>query len=796
MNHLKRLRGVLVRNLVPDAGSAAAPDDVGAVGTAVHGESDGGCFFSLHPIDSCTGMLIETSLYVSTMCKERCNPSWTDVEHEDMLVGWQASWDSSRVGIRVWTISCRPRGQEIKGVEESDQAVLKGPAPRVAPWERGQRNWENVTDGGHDYRGACVGMGAEVPVWARRDGPFGTGSGPGQVGAGVVVTHGGGLLGGGWLDSYCSSASHSAHCRPFDVVLSLEVCIVWNDWTALEAPLSQLRTPLPRKALLLSLADSSGLVRTHVDESNESMSKQVHSVAPSVDSDSDVQHRDGLSDRGAINPSDAVAAADGNANIVDSALKEKDRQRQREERERRRDAEREKERHQRAMLLGNRAERTHYGRSGWAAMSSLKASSVEDTLSNSYVKSTLVDENCMDSEGCSRFVAGGEVAMVIPLRCRLRAKALEARRQSLQAQHRRAAEMKLKLEASLAQQAQREREQHAQNEMVLRLKQLRRRVQEEEAALCELKASLQAQERRLAKAREKDTAKAALSLRTRAIAVLDTQVQRANTACQDAGRRMGIDFAIPAAAENDGDGAPHSSIDVAASRHAMTMSAERKILRELRRQLKTRQHYLTASLHSTYPVVSAGDGVSRTICGLNLPGVTSFTGMDDEMVSTALGHACHMVHLIGKYSCVCLRFQPIAMSSRSAMRDLTVQPTKTNLKDGNDFPLYAKGQDRARLLVATQMLAKDVEQLVFAHGLIPADESYPTQSGVLTNLHNIVIACRHRFLAAQGGLEALSALDAQVYHISQCNLHTSCPTLLLSCPVNPGESAGMDAHAR
>ena len=94
------------------------------------------------------------------------------------------------------------------------------------------------------------------------------------------------------------------------------------------------------------------------------------------------------------------------------------------------------------------------------------------------------------------------------------------------------------------------------------------------------------------------------------------------------------------------------------------------------------------------------------------------------------------------------------------------------------------------------MLAKDVEQLVFAHGLIPADESYPTQSGVLTNLHNIVIACRHRFLAAQGGLEALSALDAQVYHISQCNLHTSCPTLLLSCPVNPGESAGMDAHAR
>ena len=33
------------------------------------------------------------------------------------------------------------------------------------------------------------------------------------------------------------------------------------------------------------------------------------------------------------------------------------------------------------------------------------------------------------------------------------------------------------------------------------------------------------------------------------------------------------------------------------------------------------------------------------------------------------------------------------------MRDMTVNATKTNLKDGNDFPLFAKGQDRARLQV-------------------------------------------------------------------------------------------------
>ena len=33
------------------------------------------------------------------------------------------------------------------------------------------------------------------------------------------------------------------------------------------------------------------------------------------------------------------------------------------------------------------------------------------------------------------------------------------------------------------------------------------------------------------------------------------------------------------------------------------------------------------------------------------------------------------------------------------MRDLTLTATKTNLKDGTDFPLFSKGQDRARFQV-------------------------------------------------------------------------------------------------
>jgi hypothetical protein len=53
--------------------------------------------------------------------------------------------------------------------------------------------------------------------------------------------------------------------------------------------------------------------------------------------------------------------------------------------------------------------------------------------------------------------------------------------------------------------------------------------------------------------------------------------------------------------------------------------------------------------------------------------------------------------------------------------------------------------------IAIHMLARDVLLLVGVHGLAAAaDSSQP--SGMLANLHNIVIACRHRFLSAHGGM--------------------------------------------
>ncbi|EKX40059.1 hypothetical protein GUITHDRAFT_75909, partial [Guillardia theta CCMP2712] len=162
---------------------------------------------------------------------------------------------------------------------------------------------------------------------------------------------------------------------------------------------------------------------------------------------------------------------------------------------------------------------------------------------------------------------------------------------------------------------------------------------------------------------------------------------------------------------------PANSLDEARRKRSQAIDADRQALRDARKELRTRQNFLTAALHSAYPIFTAADGVTRTICGLMLPALTSSSSGDDEMVSTALGHVCHVVLLMSKYVGLTLRFLPVPMSSRSVMRDLSVSSSRNNTKDGNDFPLFLKGQDRTRVQVAVLMLSKDVDQLLAAHGV-------------------------------------------------------------------------------
>ena len=161
-----------------------------------------------------------------------------------------------------------------------------------------------------------------------------------------------------------------------------------------------------------------------------------------------------------------------------------------------------------------------------------------------------------------------EAEWVIPHKCRLRAKALEARRAGVEERRREAALVKARLEGMLAMHAKREQEEHRHKEMKVRLHQLRRRVQEEEAVLEDLKNSIAKQERRLEEASCKDTQKAAQTLQARALAVLDMQAQRSKTSSQEAARAMGIDFALPPSAADCSSVGASSSMEDAMARHA------------------------------------------------------------------------------------------------------------------------------------------------------------------------------------------------------------------------------------
>jgi hypothetical protein len=635
MKQLKRLKGVLVRNLVHTVDqSRADPDHPVLPERRVRSDRDGGYFFSLHPVESTGGNVSETSLYVSTICKERCNPSWTDVDYEDMCVGWRDGWDSNRLCVRVWVATIRSPGQQPRVQSDSHGEPGAVPTPRVAPWDRGRRLWECAEEAGvegdveHDKHQG-VGMGAQVPAWASRGSRCASEGRPGMPDGGLV-------------DSSQRGMGDAAQRHHLHVELALEAHVVWNDWVALETPLAQLRTPIPHNAVLLNLAGSAGAVETYVDETDPAMLKLLlkSGTADLVCADSDSEAT------GAADSSTADRNSTSQSTAAEAVRRERERgrEKEREERERRRGVEREKEKQQRNLLLGNKDSRTPASRGSKSASAGhWGVGSVASPPAKHLSPGTAGRHEELDADGKPRQVgavamagsavegaagsagsAGSETVCVIPHKCKLRARALEERVAAVRARQREVGEVKAKLEALLNKQVQREWERHAHNDMALRLTQLRRRVREEESVLAELKKSVEAHEAQVNKASTTDTAKAALTVRARALTVLDTQTQRARGASKEVGRRMGIDFAaakieafkvpdlvaVNANGETEGGGGgsgdlggegleqgPPVSMEEALGRHAQAMSTERKMLRELRRELKTRQHYLTAALH-------------------------------------------------------------------------------------------------------------------------------------------------------------------------------------------------------
>jgi hypothetical protein len=357
--------------------------------------------------------------------------------------------------------------------------------------------------------------------------------------------------------------------------------------------------------------------------------------------------------------------------------------------------------------------------------------------------------------------AGGDVygSGAPPRACVRRAAVLERTQEGVAAARLAAVAARATLEKVLLQHASTEEARRREAERAARLRRLRRRVADERHAVEELRRLLQDKE--AAEAGRKGPQDALASLEAKGVQVFGRVEEWSAGEDGDAKQAAGHGNS-----SQGGSGADRaSSLDEAEARARQRMAANEARMEALSHEVEVRRDFLTAALHSCFPISTASDGVGRTICALPVPTAGTMSGLEDEILAAVLGHACHVVALMAKYAYVALRFQPIPLGSRSCMRDRTIplHPARlsTRTRDGNDFPLYIKGQDRMRVQAALEMLGADVEQLLAVHGVPRVHrEGENPRLAVLANLQAVVIAARQRFLAAVGGIDALHQLDA------------------------------------
>ncbi|KAK3847189.1 MAG: UV radiation resistance protein and autophagy-related subunit 14-domain-containing protein [Linnemannia gamsii] len=121
---------------------------------------------------------------------------------------------------------------------------------------------------------------------------------------------------------------------------------------------------------------------------------------------------------------------------------------------------------------------------------------------------------------------------------------------------------------------------------------------------------------------------------------------------------------------------------------------------------------LIATLFTIFPITESEDDPNLLmICKVPLPN-SVYTGMDEDIISIALGFACQLVVMLAHYLNVPLRYPLTPMGSRA----FVVDPVSL-LVGPKEFPLFGKGQDRNRFEYGVFLLNKDIEQLMNSQGL-------------------------------------------------------------------------------
>ncbi|XP_022095190.1 uncharacterized protein LOC110981692 [Acanthaster planci] len=140
-------------------------------------------------------------------------------------------------------------------------------------------------------------------------------------------------------------------------------------------------------------------------------------------------------------------------------------------------------------------------------------------------------------------------------------------------------------------------------------------------------------------------------------------------------------------------------------------------LQKLAAKYTARKTTLIGELSDIYPVVEQANH-EYTILGIKLPNAERYSGTDDMVVSTGLGHTCHLILMMSQILKLPLRYPMFHYGSRSLVRD---HITESLAEKDRDFPLYSRGKERFQFNYALYLLNRNIAQLRYAMGLQTVD---------------------------------------------------------------------------
>eukprot|EP01125_Pyxidicula_operculata_P014178 TRINITY_DN4713_c0_g1_i1.p1 TRINITY_DN4713_c0_g1~~TRINITY_DN4713_c0_g1_i1.p1 ORF type:complete len:365 (-),score=56.07 TRINITY_DN4713_c0_g1_i1:82-1176(-) len=138
---------------------------------------------------------------------------------------------------------------------------------------------------------------------------------------------------------------------------------------------------------------------------------------------------------------------------------------------------------------------------------------------------------------------------------------------------------------------------------------------------------------------------------------------------------------------------------------------------------------LISQLAKIFNITKVNDN-QWSICGHVLPN-SDFINCNEEIISIALGHVCHLTFLLSKYLDVPLRYFVVPKCSTSTISD--------DITNKGQYPLFSEGVDRTRFEYAVFLLNKNIEQLLNSQKLEAKNlrETLPNLHHLLSHLENL-----------------------------------------------------------